>query len=665
MPQERGYERQIGTGGAVGMPRASAAAFGAGIGAGMVDIADSLHRADMNARAIERQQTADSEAAGFNATFAKLREEADGAAVDARNNAQPGGAGHAEAMRAWWEKRAAGLTDGITDERVRRSANTQLLEFGGRLGASEYQWQEGRRVGKIVTDQGDMRATAANRAFRLADPKAFAEEMSLGRQGIEALQGVPEDVRDGLLRDYEQAVSVSFFNGMIERDPASVTRVLGTGAFDDILQPEQMERLRNGADIQVRRNDGAARAEAAQKLAATKEALATRRAELDAGAGKPQDWLDLGAQYEAIGDTSSAVTARAKGTGMAAAIGFRGEDLPQLDTRIAALTAKKHAGGLSTAEAATLSGVQDLRGQLAGMLGQPGGALMAHQFATGKPIAPIDFDDPERLRARGIEAKAAAARYGRVMAEPILSTELPALRDMVAGGGPQKLQALSIIQGFGDPQVVRAAAAQVAGAEDGAFRVASQLSLSVARDVLRGGEALKSGPQVWKEDRARADFSKWYGRTLSMVGGSYRGDVFQAAKAFYAQRAVDGGEQAYNPGRFAEAIETVMGRAPGPKGATGGIARHGKGLVIVPQGMKPDGLLQRFARASAADYHAASDGRKPRWSDGTGMTRGDFAGLLPTAIDGAGHYGFRGPGGRLIEDERGDPYVIDINRLGR
>ena len=667
MPVERGYDSQIGPAAPMQPARADPTAFGAGIGAGMVGVADSLHRADMTDRAIERQQTADSEAAAVAAKLAKLREAADAASTDARNNAAPGGAGHATQMRAWLDEQSKGVLDGITDRRVLRSAQEQLGEFGARFNSSEYQWQEGRRVGKIVTDMGEARDVAANRAYRQTDPKAFAEEMSLGRQSIEALQGVPGDIKDKLIREHEEAVSVGFFNGMIDRDPASVARVLDTGAFDGILSAEQMERLRRGAKIEIHRLDAAAKAEAAMQLQQTKKDLQARRAELDTGAGRPQDWDNLATRYDAIGDKAAAITARAKGDGMAASIGYRGDTLPQLDGQIAALTAKRNDGGLSPQEASTLSGLTDLRGQMAGMLGQPGGALLATQFATGKPVAPIDPADPASMRARAAQAKAAAARYGRPAAEPLLPTELPTFRDLVAGGAQQKLQALQMIQGFGDPQVIRAAAGQIAG-DDGAFRIASQLPLSVAREVLRGGETLKTAPQVLKpkpgQRDARGDFNLWFGRsrTLSIIDGTYSNDVFEAARAFYGQRAADSGVDHYDSGRFAEAVETVLGRMPGPNGATGGIARHPKGMVLVPQGVRPDDLLRSFSRASADDYARASGGRVPVWSDKTPLTRTELLGLLPTAT-GNGRYGFRGSNGQLVQDRSGEDYVIDLKRL--
>ena len=259
MAQERGYERQVGAASPVGLPDASPASFGAGVGAAIAEAGQTVHQAELRAYQIERQQTADSQAADFAARFARTREAADQAAIDARNGAAPGGAGHADAMAAWWETQATSLADGITDDRVRRRAQEHLEEFGGRFRSSAYQWQEGTRVGKLVTDTGVATDLAANRARRSHDPKSYAEELSLGRQSIEAMTGVPVDVRDKLLRAHDEAVTVGYFNGLIDTNPAVVPRLLDSGGFDAMLSPEQMERLRNriGGRGAPRRGDGA------------------------------------------------------------------------------------------------------------------------------------------------------------------------------------------------------------------------------------------------------------------------------------------------------------------------------------------------------------------------------------------------------------------------
>ncbi|TCP35916.1 hypothetical protein [Sphingomonas sp. BK235] len=662
MPAERGYEQQLGPPRAVPLPQAGAGAFGAGVGAAIAELGAAGHAQDLRRYQLDRQQKADSEAADFNARFAVARTDADHFVTDLRHNPKPGGEGHAVAVTDWWRARADGLADGIADDRVRRSALAQLGEFGQRLSSNEYQWQEGQRVGKLTTDQLQATQASANRARRLPDPDAFAQELSLGRQGIEALAGVPPEVREKLGRDFDEKVSTGYLQGLIERDPAAVPRVLDSGAFDSILPPEVAEHLRRGAEVQLRRGEAEARARQAQELALVRQQLRAREVDLAAGAGSGDDRRAVAAQWHALGDDAKAEEWRGRAVAFDAVQHTRDWTLPQLDQRVAELSAKQARGALDGDEAHELRGLTEQRRATAERLAEPGGALLQQQYASGQPVAPLDPRDPASLRARADQAVAAAARYGRAAPEPLLRTELPGFHDLVHGGPAQRLEALAALQGFGDPRVIRAAATQAAGSEDGAFRVAAQLPLSVAREVLRGEETLRSAPKVFDEARARVDFAKWYGPVLAPLGG-YRDDVFRAAKSFYAQRAVDGGLHQYDPGRFAEAVETVLGRQPGANGATGGVAHTPGGLVLVPQGMSGDELMRRFARASAADYARASGGRSARWSDGHVMTRGEFATMLPTAV-GDGRYAFRS-GGRMVKDEHGDDYTVDVRQLGQ
>lgn len=660
MAQEQGYRRQTGSVAPANLPQASGAAFGAGIGQSISELGGVLHDSNVRAYRLERQNTADSEAADFNARFAAAREEADKTSIDARNNAAAGGAGHADQTKAWWDERQAGLLDGITDDRIRRSAEQQLNEFGSRFRSTEYQWQEGARIGKVVTDTQAATELAANRAYRAHDTKSFGEELSLGRQSIEAYVGVPDDVKDKLIKHHDETVSVSYLNGIVDTNPKLVASLLDSGAFDGIVSPKQADSLRNGAQVEVRRTEAVARAEAAHQTAIAKDELGAVEGNLNSGAGSYQDRIGVAQRYEAIGDKSKAAEWRGKAAEFSAVQGSRDWTLPQMDTRLAALDAKRNAGGLSAPEAHEYNGLKDQRTATQGRLSQDGGALLQLQYATGKPVAPLDPSDPASLAARGRQARVAASTYGRYAVEPILQAELPAFKDMMANGANGRLQAVDAIRAFGDARTIAGAARQMAGADDGTFRIAALMPRDVARDVLRGGDALKAAPQVWNERTATNDFDKWYGRALSWVGGSYRTDIFQAAKAFYAQRASDGGEDAYNPGKFAQAIETVLGRTSNGKG---GVARTERGIVLAPAGMDPKVMLQTFARAAPADYARAADGRTPRWSDGSTMTVQQFRQLLPTQVA-DGHYGFRGPNGQLVHDDQGNPYTVDLSRLG-
>lgn len=661
MAQEVGYQRQVGTSTPVGLPSASPAAFGASIGAAADDLGQAIGRNKLTHLQIERQQRTDAEAADFNRQFADMRAAYDRMSVDMRAQAKPGGAGHAEAMDGWWRDQAASLTEGITDERLRRSAQAQLDDFGARIGTAEYTWQQGARVKKLVTDEQQAGQVAANRVRRVDNLDALAQELTYRRDGIEAMAGVPDDVKTGLIRESDQLIATSFLTGVVERSPQAIDALLKSGQFDDLVTPQQQEQLRHGAQAEIHRMEAAARAEAAQQRAVLTDELGAEGNRLSAGAGTYQDRVALAQRYEGLGDKSKAEEWKGKAAEFVTVQGTRDWTLPQMDQRIAALTAQQQGKGLSAAEAHELAGLKDQRTSSATRLNQDGGALLQAAYATGRPTTPLSVSDPASFRRRAIEAKDAAARYGRPAVEPILETEIQAFKDLYANGVNGQLQAVDLLRQFGDVRVIAGAARQVAGNDDGAFRMAAVLPHSVARDVLRGAETLKSNPQVWKEKQAASDFQKWFGAPLTFLGGSTASDVYQASRSFFAQRATDGGLTQYVPGRFAEATITILGR---DRDGRGGIAHWGQPegpVVILPRNLTGDDFKRRLAGAKLPAYQAASGGHKPVWGDGHPVSEAELKGLLPTALP-DGRYGFR-RAGRLLTDERGQVFAVDVQAL--
>jgi hypothetical protein len=658
MPAEVGYNQQVGTARLAGLPEASPAAFGAGIGAAIADAGETVHQAKIQAYRADRKLAADQAWGDFATRFADTRSQLDRARADARVNAQPGGAGHTEQMEKAFDAATANLADTLTEDDQRARAREMIASYRQQVTDDAYTWQLGEGVKKSVADIGSLSDKGSARLYTSGDPASYVQETKMLRDSIDGLTNVPVDVRDRLFREGSEKLAVAYGNHLIDTNPQLASAAIDAGVFSDVLDGQQLDRLHNGARAQIHAQEAQARAQAATEKAAAKDELGAQAVTLDAGGGTYQDRLALADRWEKLGDKSKAEEWRGKAQQFVAVQGSRDWTLPQLDQRIATLQGKQNAGGLNGAEAHELAGLQDQRSASSARLRQDGGALLQLQYATGRPIAPLDPSNPASMAQRARDAQIAAQRYGRAAIEPILPNELPAFKDLMGNGPNGQLQVLDQIRGFGDAQTVAGAARQVAG-DDGAFRVASLLQRDVARDVLRGPETLKGHPQVWNQAQATATFSNYYRNALTKVGGSYAADIFDAAKAFYSQRASDGGLQHFDAGRFAQAIETVMGRTSDGRG---GVARTSQGIVIVPPSMKPDELLQTFARATPQDYGRAAGGRYPVWLDGKPMTERQFKSLLPTMVaDGA--YGFRGAGGRLIEDNHHDVYTIQIAKL--
>ncbi len=661
MAQEIGYQRQLGTSAPVGLPSASPAAFGASIGAAVDDLGQAVGRNKLTHLQIERQQRTDTEAADFNRQFADMRAAYDRMSVDMRAKSAPGGAGHAQAMDGWWRDQSASLTEGITDERLRRSAQAQLDDFGARIGTAEYTWEQGARVKKLVTDEQQAGQIAANRVRRVDNLDAFDQELTYRRRGIEAMVGVPEDVKTGLIHESDQLIATSFLNGVVERSPQLIDALLKSGQFDELVTPQQQEQLRHGAQVEIRRSEAEARAAAAHDRSVRTDELAAREVTLNAGGGTYQDRLQLAHDYEAMGDKSKATQWMGEAAQFGTIQANKGMAPAQLRQEITTLQGKQAGGGLSGEEANRLSALQKLSTIQESNLSKEGGALLQTQYATGRAIGALNVADPASFRSRSQQAIAAARDWGRATVEPILPDELRAFKDLYANGVNGQLQAVDLLRQFGDVRVIAGAARQVAGNDDGAFRMAAVLPHSVARDVLRGADTLKSNPQVWKEKQASSDFQKWFGVPLSFLGGSTANDVYQASRSFFAQRATDGGLTQYVPGRFAEAAITILGR---DRDGRGGIAHWGQPdgpVVILPRNQTADDFKRRLASARLPMYIAASGGRKPVWGDGHPVSEAELKGLLPTALP-DGRYGFR-RSGRLLTDDQGQVFAVDVQAL--
>jgi hypothetical protein len=665
MPQEQGYERRVGSVTPAALPQASAAAFGAGIGQSVSEMGDVLHRRDVQKYQIERQQTADSESADAALKLADVRQRLDAARDQARAAPDAGAAGHVAAMEAAFDREVSGITDGITEDRVRRNLSTQIADYRSNFVSGENTWKTVYAAKTSVTNLGVLNEKASARVFMSSDPNVYGQESTAWDDAVDTRSDIGADQKEAVRRDGHAALAIAYAGRRERDDPKGLISDIDGGSFNDVLDAKQLDRLRAGAEAQVRMVEAQQKALAAAQVTATREQLATKRAELDTGAGKPQDWATLAQQYEAIGDTSAAVTARAAGEAKMAALTHQGDGMDALDSQISTLTAKQGRGGLSTAEAATLTGITALRSQKAQRLGQPGGALLDMEFMTGRPIAPLDPADPASVRLRGQQAAQAAQLAGRPNAiEPFKPTELPAMKDLMENGAGGRIQVLQTLAAFGDARVIDGAARQVSGSGDGAFRVASRMltypaGQAVATAIVRGDEL--RGKQPWPEKaqrQARADFMKYYGG--AMRGGDlppgFVNDLFDGAMGFYASRANGG---AYDAGRFAEATEAVLGR----NGGRGGVARvPGQGIVIAPPTMSPEAMMTRFARAKGEDYQAAAGGRAPVYSDGSHLTRGALRTMLPTMLA-DGRYGFRGANGALLHDDRGGIYAVDLHRL--
>lgn len=452
----------------------------------------------------------------------------------------------------------------------------------------------------------------------------------------------------------------------------------------DVTRAAENIRIRQaGIDAEARRVAAEGRAEAAHQTAVVRDQLGAIEQGFNDGSGTVEDRMKLAQQYHAIGDESKAAEWVQKGTEFAAVQSTRGESLPQMDAQIAALVSKQGGKGLNAAEAAQLKGLQDQRAQSAMRLNQPGGALLQLQYATGKPVAPLDANNPTSFRQRASSAAAAAQTYGRAIVEPLLPEEVKPLQDLLAKGDiASRTQALRIITGFGSPAAIRGAAAQITGDGDGAFKVAATRSLgpagsSVAMHILGGADALKANPGIWQaakpddptklipaENAARAIFNE-YIPALAGLGPDAARDTYDAAKDYYASKMTAAGKSQFNADTWRQAVDTVIGGYnQDGVGYRGGTAMfQGAHRVVIPEGWTGEGLFRRLARATGDDWAKAGGGQDPIWPDGSKVYSGQLSQLVPVWVGGTS-YVFRSPKtGNFLGTRSGRPFRIDAAKV--
>lgn len=432
----------------------------------------------------------------------------------------------------------------------------------------------------------------------------------------------------------------------------------------------RIEEERNAAE--ARRIESEKRQEAARQAAIRREEIATRKNQLDTGAGTPADWRALAADQRAIGDTSAAVESEARATEMQASDAYRGATLGQIDQRIGQLeAARRGKGGMSPAQAAELNGLRSRREQTHSRLNQPGGALLQDEYASGRPPTALSERNPSTFEERGRAAIAAAKRQGGAV-EPLLGEELRVLGAGMNGNANARLRILRSIALFRDPRAIEGAARQLSTEADGDFRIAASLignasGDKLANEILRGRDALAVIDKAFDQNVARGLFARNAAPALAGMAPDYARDVFDAAKAIYAERARQQGVTSWNEELWRGAVNGALGGEPKGGMQYGGIVRHrdGQGVdrwVSIPPGWTGDGVFRRIQTMEVDDLSRARVSDPGIWPDGSGVYTGQLREMTPVRLGGT-RYGFLTRAGRLLGTRSGGVYTIDVAKL--
>ena len=221
MAQENGYPRQVGPASPVGLPSASPAAFGAGIGAAADELGQSIGRAKLNSMQIERRLSADAQASDAAVRMAEARLAVSRARDDARANPSPYGAGHEEAMATAFDASVKGLAESITDQNVRRSVMTQIADQRASFLAGEHAWQVGMAAKTGVDNIRQAGDNWSAYARTSNDPDALKVATQSINNLVDSMTNLGEH-REPVRREMLQRVTVASAQRMRDEAPQAL-----------------------------------------------------------------------------------------------------------------------------------------------------------------------------------------------------------------------------------------------------------------------------------------------------------------------------------------------------------------------------------------------------------------------------------------------------------
>lgn len=590
-----GYERSRADARMTPTPMADAGDFGAQVGQAISRVGDTMHRSEISAYQVERRQAADQEAADFNARFAAARERMDRLSVDMRNNAAPGAAGHADAIAAAWSKEQEGLLQGLTETRLIQNARAQMGEFGSRLRSSEYQYEQGARIGKVVADYGNTESAGANRILTAPNDDAYAEETRIADAGLDAMQGIPADVREKLRTATHQRYAIARINRLNRENPNAAVALIDAGAFNDTLTPEQLEQARRGSEVELRRDE----AEKRQAFNLAKSEAQTQVEEiLQMGRdGQPlsQAQIDqvggLIQQYDLKGKTYDFVKISAENDVRRVTQKLSPQAIADQRNVLAAKVAKAGAD----AAPSDVASLAEMDRQLSRRRSEVRNDPFGYAARVGIAVSPLDMDDPRSIRSR----LATVANIERTTGERVglyQPDEARQLAALASGGVAGREQAAQQLGRWGGQNALKAAK-QVAPNDFG-LQHALLISPEVQRQIFQGEELRKGNAQLAPHAVIASAMRDAAGLALKDTPAWYRNGVLYNAGNLYAYMASNKGllgKDEFDPILFRTAVNLTLDDT-----GRGGIGTYGQGAnkakVKLPYGVRQELFDKRIAR---------------------------------------------------------------------
>ncbi|MFN3287816.1 MAG: hypothetical protein ACK40H_05155 [Sphingomonadaceae bacterium] len=233
------------------LPRANAGAFGAQVGDALMTTGQRLQSL---AEARQRQQQQRDENAALTDAArraAELEAQIERVRMEARETAAADGAGHADAVLGRFDRLAADLGAEIQTDNARQWWERQIIRARGQLDSQEFGFEAGLRAQKVVDDFSSARDLSANNLFTNPSREALDAKIESFGAIVDQLQ-IPAGARSKLKSETREAFGMFYALGRAERDPYGLRQEIDQGELNDIVRPQDLARIRNAADREIR-----------------------------------------------------------------------------------------------------------------------------------------------------------------------------------------------------------------------------------------------------------------------------------------------------------------------------------------------------------------------------------------------------------------------------
>ena len=670
------YERRVdgAAGAAINLPRANAGDFGAGLG-------QSVERAGFLMMDRDAANAAAERKANKNAAMAEVAKKlAQGEAAiltgqrEARAAAAVDGEGYLDAAMARFEQVKSAVLDGITDPDARAWAEQRLIPMGAKVEVDEGGYAAGLRSAKVVGDFSAGRDIAANNLFTDPTPARLGD--TLAAQGaLVNLLNAPPDVREKIRAETSERLTLSYAQGLAERDPYALREQIDAGALNAMLPPEKLGTLRNKADTEIRGREAAAKAERREARAEAARAARDRKdAQRDYKTtvrDTARDYIDMmkaGIPPEP-GELAAlaGATARIPGGGAlarqigvmseqaAVQTGLRGATPRQVQDVVVQLRGKAESAD-GPQRQVFLARLEAAEAKLGGM----SAALASDKLGFGQregvtDLAPLDVADADSVKARLAAAGAVKARYGGPL-EVLTSTEKDELMTRLdKGTQEQKQQLLAGLSRLG-PLGAAAALRQISPGQPvlahAGLLMGRPGSTFVARQMITGLEAIKANNKLVAEDDVIAAVPEVTGRALRHMA-QMSGTLTEGARAFGAGFAASNGLTKLSSRQLNSSINSVAGQTRGSDGVLrGGFGERNGVTVLLPDTKSEEefGKLHDLLTIKNLPPARKPVYMKPGGVPGRELTDEELRAAIPFAI-GNGRY-------VLTVDDEGDQIIM-------